>query len=158
MKDILSGTIPKALVGLFALIEFATTAEMCDDMNSCPRRFAWGVAVGVISFVFVAIQLALDVFVPNVGTRIDWLNSLFHAIWWAIGTGLLTGNGDPHQGVGNGYYSTWGAFLFSIVWMIDAFTTKGWALPKVTPAKKREEAVAEEVEDVESGGSNNPAE
>lgn len=135
MTDIISTNVAKAFLAVAALVEFASAADLCDDLNSCKRRYGFAVAVGVVSFVLVVVQLLLERFADKIAARIELPNAVFHVIWWVAGAWVNTGSSGPFEAVGNGYFATWAALLLSLYWAWDAFGMVGWE--KLVPRRRQ---------------------
>lgn len=106
----------EVVVCMFAsLVELAAAATLCDKEQKCEKEEAFAVAVGSIG---VATCL-LVMIVPQLGVYSKFISIFLSAVWLA-GVLILT-FGEPFVATGNGYFSTWLAFLSSAYWCLNVF-------------------------------------
>eukprot|EP00195_Chlamydomonas_chlamydogama_P007672 CAMPEP_0202912154 /NCGR_PEP_ID=MMETSP1392-20130828/56947_1 /ASSEMBLY_ACC=CAM_ASM_000868 /TAXON_ID=225041 /ORGANISM="Chlamydomonas chlamydogama, Strain SAG 11-48b" /LENGTH=139 /DNA_ID=CAMNT_0049602955 /DNA_START=50 /DNA_END=469 /DNA_ORIENTATION=+ len=98
-----------------SVVQLIAAAIVCDERSECKDYEAYAVAVGAISTAFTLVQALLLVFNGGVANKIaPWL-SLFLVLWWIPGAGIGTFK-SPFVITGNGYFASWAAFLFSLMY------------------------------------------
>lgn len=96
-----------------SVVEIAAAASKCDTDGKCEDEVAWGVAVGVIGTCVCLLVMLLSALNPYHNVI-----SVFLALLWTAGVGVLTFD-EPWTFTGNGYFSSWVAFLSSAYWALS---------------------------------------
>lgn len=106
-----------------SVVELIAAALNCqginlqESYNLCTNSFnAWAVAVGAISTALTLIFAVMTLAANNIAEKIAPFLSIFLVLLWIPGAFVTTFNG-PFLSTGNGYYASWAAFFFSVVFM-----------------------------------------
>lgn len=107
-----------ALVVIFSLIELTACVVECNDHHDCSGTYGWAVFVGTVSSVCAIGYLLLHTICmdrkPCFGLSISAWYGYGMLILWCWGCGVLTFD-KPFRQTGNGYFSSWGAMISSIL-------------------------------------------
>jgi hypothetical protein len=91
-------------------IELIESCVMCDKGDSyCTDKIKFGIAMGAIGVLVSATIYLLYTKLMKVLPYISLLTSIL----WGVASVVLTFKGGPYNITGNGYFSAWGAFIFS---------------------------------------------
>jgi len=100
-----------------SVVEITVASLLCRDSGDCRRVNAWAVSAGAISAFVTLIFLMSYRGISEARVFI----SFFLLLLWIPGCGILT-FWTPFTGLGNGYFSSWLAFLFSLYWFMLCMT------------------------------------
>eukprot|EP00298_Acanthocystis_sp_HF-20_P011195 c19277_g2_i4.p1 GENE.c19277_g2_i4~~c19277_g2_i4.p1 ORF type:complete len:127 (+),score=41.87 c19277_g2_i4:96-476(+) len=102
-----------------SVIELTAAATLCDRSRKCEDQLGWAVAVGAVSTLVTLIFLVLSKFL----NRVRMFIAILLVVVWIPGCGVLTFD-RPFVITGNGYFSAWVAFFYSVYWFFVCFTTR----------------------------------
>ncbi|GAX78163.1 hypothetical protein CEUSTIGMA_g5605.t1 [Chlamydomonas eustigma] len=132
-----------------SVVELIAAALNCQGLtlqasyNLCTNSFnAWAVAVGTISTAFTFIFAIMTLVANNMAEKMAPVLSIFLVLLWIPGAFVTTFNG-PFLNTGNGYYASWAAFLFSVVFMQQVGILQLGARDYETTVNKSSSAAAE---------------
>merc|ERR1712100_1001545 len=111
LKLAMDGFTYLAIIFLGSFLELYAACAACSLRNTwddCKDDYAWAVAAGVISIVFVLVLGVFQKFVPALGNGIvgHILVGLLCALWFC-GMAVCTME-EPFAVGGNGFFGTWG--------------------------------------------------
>jgi len=93
---------------IMSALELTAAAVQCGKYE-CTEKLEYGVVMGLIGVIFCILLLALYSYVEMFLTYV----SLLLALLWGVAAVILTFKGGPYNVTGNGYFASWGAFLFA---------------------------------------------
>jgi len=111
------------LILLASVIELTQASLECPPHQSCTRKQAWALAVGIMSTVISFVTLLISVIRKGLPTSVLKIVSLLLFMIWIPGAGVLTFSA-PFRETGNAYFACWGAFLSSGNFFYLAWFTK----------------------------------
>jgi hypothetical protein len=98
-----------------SVVEFGNAANLCRG-DCSPARWAWAVAVGVVSFLLVLLRLGLFFVVKPERLGVpDMVLGAVLVVLWSFGAGFnLEASVGVFSYAGNGFFATWIALLASV--------------------------------------------
>jgi len=106
------------LLLIFSFIELLAALVECNDHSDCSDEYGWAIFVGIVSCVCSCGYLALHATCMErklcFGISIAAYFGYSMLFLWVWGTGVLTFD-KPFVATGNGYFSSWGAMITSIL-------------------------------------------
>lgn len=91
-----------------SVIEFSSTADECNTNSSCSdRKWAWGLACGVVSAFLCVLGLILTRKFLNRPAFVDMVVSFSLVLMWVFGAAFNTSTNGIFEIPRNGYFSTW---------------------------------------------------
>lgn len=112
---------PLSLTLFASVIQAAAAIQTC-TLVPCEGLFAYSVALGLVSAVFISIYLVLFTFARDrLPEKSMMILALFLFVWWMAGVGALTFYAVTLY-VFTAYFAIWASFLFSGFIMHTEFT------------------------------------
>eukprot|EP00121_Abeoforma_whisleri_P005832 Awhi_evm1s5290 len=103
-------------VMLISNVFFVTAAATLCDQTNCSSYNGYAVALGVIGLVICLCLFAMKFATKDALFSIGKILAGFNALWWTIGTGIVTFKA-PFTFLGNGYFASWFS-LFASVYLL----------------------------------------
>jgi len=108
--------------GLLVLLSFvillATLVE-CNELDKgCDSEYGYAIVASIISMVFAG---AFIPFHTRCSETISKYFALFLFVWWAAAAGTFTFDKPFKMHVGNGWFASWGCFLLSLAFCLEAW-------------------------------------
>lgn len=97
-----------------------------EDVEVEPENRSFCIVASIVSLTFVTSSIILTMMKPDLKEKIiysaqmlgevsvGYAIDMFLFFWWSITTGIVTFDG-PFIELGNGYFASWGGFIFSII-------------------------------------------
>eukprot|EP00183_Erythrolobus_madagascarensis_P006735 CAMPEP_0185844732 /NCGR_PEP_ID=MMETSP1354-20130828/849_1 /TAXON_ID=708628 /ORGANISM="Erythrolobus madagascarensis, Strain CCMP3276" /LENGTH=154 /DNA_ID=CAMNT_0028544497 /DNA_START=120 /DNA_END=584 /DNA_ORIENTATION=+ len=127
-----------AFLSVTSLVQFASSADICNQLNRCTDKLGWGVAVGVVSFIVAVAMLVLHLKAEETADKFDKWVAIFLVIWWAGGVGSNTSAGYP--ATNNVYYFSWACFFAAVYYAIHSlWGDEGMTMPAIPKMRKSAE-------------------
>jgi len=102
------------IIFLASAVEVIAAARHCSAVSSCRKKDLWAVIVGSVSVVMTFLMMAALYFMTVVNVVALEIAGVLLLAMWAAGTGILTFK-HPFIAPGNGYFSSWVAFVVSLL-------------------------------------------
>eukprot|EP00301_Raphidiophrys_heterophryoidea_P018912 c3900_g1_i1.p1 GENE.c3900_g1_i1~~c3900_g1_i1.p1 ORF type:complete len:331 (+),score=85.26 c3900_g1_i1:35-1027(+) len=100
------------IILLASLVELVAAAHICDVTNYCKKEFGFAVAVGTLGFFFSSLFLLVLAVRKTLSSSVVQIFAGFMLVLWSAGAGVSTFR-DPFKATGNGFFSSWLAFVQS---------------------------------------------
>lgn len=105
-----SGSDANLALGVCSAIVIWQASTLCFQKSNCTGYTIWAMTCGIVSLLLNVVF----VLCPLKAGKPSMFFSIFFALWWVAGAGVMTFEG-PFNSTGNGYFGAWGACLASLV-------------------------------------------